>query len=57
MEKKMNRIKQFFYQHHTEIIWFLMGWLTLSGFHDLGNGDYIGVAISWGLAFINYKLR
>jgi hypothetical protein len=53
----MNRIKQFFYRYQTEISWFLMGWLTLSGFHDLGNGNYVGAAISWGLAFINYKLR
>ena len=53
----MNRIKQFFYQYHTEIIWFLMGWLILSGFHDLSNGNYLGALISFGLAFINYKLR
>ena len=53
----MNQIKAFFIKNHTEIIWFLMGWLTLSGLHDLGNGDYIGALISFGLAFINYKLR
>ena len=52
----MNRIKQFFYRYQTEIAWFLMGWLTLSGFHDLGAGNYIGAVISWGLAYINYAL-
>lgn len=52
----MNRIKQFFYRNRTEINWFLMGWLTLSGFHALAQGDYLNAAISWGLAFLNFKL-
>jgi len=52
----MNRVKLFFYKYRSEINWFLMGWLTLSGFHSLAQGDYTGVAISWGLAFLNFKL-
>jgi hypothetical protein len=52
----MNRIKQFFYQYRNEITWFLMGWLTLSGLHDLSDGNYIGAVIAWGLAYINFKL-
>jgi hypothetical protein len=56
MEKKMNKIKQFFYRYRTEINWFLMGWLTLSGLHSLAQGDYLGAAFSWGLAYINFKL-
>jgi len=56
MEKKMNRIKQFFYRYRTEINWFLMGWLTLAGFHNLAQGDYVGTAFCWGLAYLNFKL-
>jgi hypothetical protein len=52
----MNQIKQFFYQHRNEITWFLMGWLTLAGLHDLAQGDYVGALINWALAFINFKL-
>jgi hypothetical protein len=52
----MNRIRQFFYRYQTEISWFLMGWLTLSGFHDLAQGDYVGAVISFGLAWLNYAL-
>ena len=53
----MNRIKQFFYQYQTEITWFLMGWLVLSGFNDLGAGNYIGALVSFGLAYINYAVN
>jgi hypothetical protein len=52
----MNKIKQFFYRYRTEINWFLMGWLTLAGFHALAQGDYLGAAFSWGLAYLNFKL-
>ena len=52
----MNQIKQFFYQYRTEITWFLMGWLTLSGLLDLAQGNYVGALFSWALAFVNFKL-
>ena len=53
----MNPIKQFFYRYQTEITWFLIGWLTLSGFQDLGNGNYLGAVISFGLAYLNYAIN
>ena len=52
----MNRIKQFFYRYRIEINWFLMGWLTLAGFHNLAQGDYVGTVFCWGLAYLNFKL-
>jgi hypothetical protein len=52
----MNKIKQFFYRYKNEISWFLIGWLTLAGFQDLAQGNYIGVAICWALAYLNFKL-
>jgi hypothetical protein len=56
-EKIMNKFKQFFYRYQTEITWFLIGWLTLSGFQDLGHGNYLGAVISFGFAYINYALN
>jgi hypothetical protein len=53
----MNSIQAFFYKNKTEITWFLIGFLTLSGLQDLGTGNYIGAAISFILVYINYKLN
>ena len=53
----MNSIKAFFLKNQTEITWFLIGFLTLSGLQDLSTGNYIGALISFGLAYINYKLN
>jgi hypothetical protein len=57
MEGKMNSFKRWYLMNQKEITWFLIGFLTLSGFQDLGQGNYIGAAISFGLAYINYKLN
>ena len=53
----MNSIKAFFIRNQTEITWFLIGFLTLSGFQDLGHGNYIGAAISFVLVYINYAIN
>jgi hypothetical protein len=53
----MNSIKTFFLKNQIEITWFLIGVLTLSGLQDLGSGNYISALISFGLAYINYKLN
>ena len=52
----INRFRQWASRNSTEITWFLIGFLTLSGFQDLGVGDYVGALISFGLAWINYAL-
>ena len=53
----MNSIKRWYLENSTEITWFLIGVLTLSGLQDLGNGNYLGALVSFGLAYINYKLN
>jgi len=53
----MNKIKQFFYQYRTEITWFLIGFLVMAGLQDLSVGNYVGALVSFGLAYINYKLN
>jgi hypothetical protein len=53
----MNSFKQWYLSNQKEITWFLIGVLTLSGLQDLGVGNYVGALISFGLAYINYKLN
>lgn len=53
----MNNFKLWYLKNQTEITWFLMGWLVLSGIQDLGNENYFGALISFGLAYLNYKLN
>jgi len=53
----MNSIRAFYLKNQTEITWFLIGVLTLSGLQDLGVGNYIGALVSFGLVYLNYKLN
>jgi hypothetical protein len=53
----MNKFKVWFYTYRVEITWFMIGWLTLAGFHEIQRGDLIGALIDFGLAYLNYKLN
>jgi hypothetical protein len=53
----MNSFRQWYLTNQKEITWFLIGVLTLSGLQDLGVGNYLGALVSFGLAYINYKLN
>jgi hypothetical protein len=53
----MNKFRQWYLINQTEITWFLIGFLTLSGFQDLNAGNYVGAVLSFGLAWINYALN
>jgi hypothetical protein len=57
MEKKMNQFRQWYLANQKEITWFLIGILTLSGLQDLGNGNYVGALVSFGLVWVNYTLN
>jgi hypothetical protein len=50
----MENIRQWYLRNHTEITWFLIGFLIMAGFTDLSTGDYTGAIISFGIAYINY---
>lgn len=41
-------------ENSLQISWFIIGWMTVEGFNALGRADYYNVAISWGLAVLNY---
>jgi hypothetical protein len=53
----MNSIRQWYLANQTEITWFLIGVLTLSGLQELGAGNYVGASVAFALAYINYKLK
>ena len=53
----MNKFKIWFYNNHTEITWFLIGFLVMDGLQNFSQGNYTGALFSWALAFINYKLN
>ena len=50
----MNKFRAWYLKYYTEITWFLIGFLIMSGLHDLNIRDYTGAVISFGLAWVNY---
>jgi hypothetical protein len=53
----MNNFRQWYLKYQQEITWFLIGFLVFAGLQDLSVGNYIGAVLSFGLAYINYKLN
>jgi hypothetical protein len=53
----MNDFRKWYIRNHTEITWFLIGWLTMAGVDELLRGDWLNASISLGLAFLNYKVN
>lgn len=50
----MNKFVQWYNRNYTEITWFLIGFLVMSGVSDLGEANYTGALISFGVAGLNY---
>jgi lysozyme family protein len=55
--KMLQKFRQWYLKNQTEITWFLIGFLCYSGLISLGRGDYIGAAIVFGIAYINYYMH
>jgi hypothetical protein len=53
----MNAFKQWYVTNQDAVTWFLIGWLTLQGLHELGRGDYVWAGISFVIAYLNYMLN
>lgn len=53
----MNAFRQWYLRNAKEITWFLIGFLVMAGLQDLSVGNYVGAAVSFVLAYINYKLN
>lgn len=52
----MNKFRTWYLHNQERITWFLIGWLTLAGIYDFGRGEYVGAAVLWIIAWINYAL-
>lgn len=52
-----DKIRTWAYINSVQITWFLIGLFTAFGIDSLANGNLIGAAINFGLAWINYLLR
>jgi hypothetical protein len=52
----MNKFKTWYVNHQDAITWFLIGWLTMQGFHELAQRDYLWAGISFAIAFLNYAM-
>jgi hypothetical protein len=50
----LQQFRAWYLRNQTEITWFLIGWLVLAGVYDFGRGEYIGAAVLWIIAAINY---
>lgn len=50
----MNKFRAWYLRNQTEITWFLIGWLVLVDVYDFGRGEYVGAAVLWIIALINY---
>ena len=50
----LNDIRRWYLRNHTEITWFLIGWLAFGGAIHFGTGEYVNAAILWAIAFVNY---
>lgn len=53
----MNQFQRWYLRNHTQITWFIIGWLVLSTIQCVGTEDWVGAAINGGLAVLNYKLN
>jgi hypothetical protein len=52
----MENFRLWYLRNATEITWFIIGWMTISGLDSLAKGDYVNMCISWSLAGVNYML-
>lgn len=51
------KIQRWWNQNHTEVTWFLIGYLVTSGFEAASHGNWTGALFAFGLAYVNYALN
>lgn len=52
----MNNFKNWYVRNQDAIVWFVIGWLSLSFIDNLFYGDYVWAAVDAVLIYINYNL-
>lgn len=52
-----SKLRYWFARHGTKITWFIIGWMVTSGIRDLFMGNFVGAALSFVIAYVNYALN
>ena len=52
----LDKFRYWYLENATEITWFLIGVLTLSGLQDLAIGNYFGAIFNFALVGLNYAI-
>lgn len=50
----LEKFRMWYLRNYTEISWFLIGFLCMSGLTHFGKGEYVNAFISWAIAVVNY---
>lgn len=50
----MENFRRWYLKNQNEITWFLIGFLVMAACIDFGRGNYVGVLINLGIAYVNY---
>jgi hypothetical protein len=53
----MNKFRNWYLTNFPAINWFIIGAFTAFGINDLGDGNYIGAALSFIIAYVNFLFR
>ena len=53
----MEKFSQWYKRNETNIVWFIIGWLTLAGLQNIVNQSYGWGIFCLAIAFINYKIE
>jgi len=52
----MDSIVSWYQRYHSEITWFIIGWLSLDLLHEFSRGNYEGMMIDIIFITLNYML-
>lgn len=52
-----NKVRMWFMRNGYKLTWFIIGWLVTSGIRDLMMGNFVGAAMAFGVAYLNYILN
>lgn len=53
----MDKFREWYLYHVTEITWFIIGMCVTGGIDSLGREQYGSAALSFALAYINYYMN
>ena len=52
----MSAFRMWYIKHQDAITWFIIGLCVMSGLASLAAGNYVGAAINFAIAAVNYFL-